>query len=136
MSMDPVVHFEMPAEDSKRMSVFYSKAFGWQTKMLGPDMGEYVIATTTESVTNPNGTGMPKNPGAINGGFYKRSDDPLSQYPSIVVAVEDINESIKKVLDAGGTTHGDIETIPGVGLRVSVIDTEGNRISVLQPEKM
>jgi len=31
MKMDPVVHFEMPAEDRKRMSGFYTKAFGWQT---------------------------------------------------------------------------------------------------------
>ncbi len=29
--INPVVHFEMPAEDSKRMADFYSKVFGWQT---------------------------------------------------------------------------------------------------------
>jgi len=28
--MNPVVHFEMPATDRKRMAGFYSKAFGWQ----------------------------------------------------------------------------------------------------------
>ena len=47
--MNPVVHFEMPAEDRKRMSNFYTKAFGWQTQQLGPDMGDYVVVTTTES---------------------------------------------------------------------------------------
>ena len=30
--VDPVVHFEMPTDDRKRMSKFYSSAFGW--KML------------------------------------------------------------------------------------------------------
>lgn len=35
--MNPVVHFEMPAEDPKRMSGFYTRAFGWQTKQLGPE---------------------------------------------------------------------------------------------------
>ena len=47
--MNPVVHFEMPAEDRKRMSEFYKKTFGWQTQMLGPEMGDYVVVTTTES---------------------------------------------------------------------------------------
>jgi predicted enzyme related to lactoylglutathione lyase len=32
--MDLVVHFEMPAGDSKRMSEFYTKAFGWEMKRL------------------------------------------------------------------------------------------------------
>lgn len=47
--MNPIIHFEMPAEDKKRMSDFYTRAFGWQTKKLGPEMGEYVLVTTTES---------------------------------------------------------------------------------------
>ena len=44
--MHPVVHFEMPAEDRKRMSAFYTRAFGWKTEQLGPEMGEYVVVTT------------------------------------------------------------------------------------------
>jgi predicted enzyme related to lactoylglutathione lyase len=47
--MNPVAHFEMPAQDRQRMATFYTKAFGWQTKMLGPEMGDYVVVTTTES---------------------------------------------------------------------------------------
>jgi predicted enzyme related to lactoylglutathione lyase len=49
MAMNPVVHFEMPAEDRNRMSKFYTKAFGWQTQLLGPDMGDYVVVATTET---------------------------------------------------------------------------------------
>ena len=37
--MNPVVHFEMPADDKKRMADFYSQAFGWKTQMLGEEMG-------------------------------------------------------------------------------------------------
>ena len=29
--MNSVVHFEMPAEDQKRMADFYTKVFGWKT---------------------------------------------------------------------------------------------------------
>jgi len=37
--MNPVVHFEMPAKDRKRMADFYTKVFGWRTQLLGPEMG-------------------------------------------------------------------------------------------------
>ncbi len=47
--MNPVVHFEMPAADNSRMVNFYEKAFGWKMKQLGPDMGNYVVVTTTDT---------------------------------------------------------------------------------------
>ena len=46
---NPVVHFEMPAEDRKRMADFYTKVFGWKTQQLGEDMGNYILAATTDS---------------------------------------------------------------------------------------
>ena len=129
--MNPVVHFEMPAEDRNRMASFYTKAFGWRTQMLGEDMGNYVIATTTELDEN----GLPKRPGAINGGFFQKTKDMPAQYPSVVIAVDDIKESMKKVMDAGGKVLGEPMEIPGVGLYVSFFDTEGNRVSMLQPSQ-
>jgi len=41
--MNPVVHFEMPAEDRERMADFYARVFGWRAQMLGPEMQNYVI---------------------------------------------------------------------------------------------
>ena len=127
--MNPVVHFEMPAENRQRMADFYSKTFGWKTQLLGQDMGNYVIATTTESDEKG-----PKKPGAINGGFFPKSDDMPAQYPSVVVAVDDINDSMKKVMKAGGKVLGEPMEIPGIGQYVSFFDTEGNRVSMLQPD--
>jgi len=135
MKMNPVVHFEMPAEDSKRMADFYGKAFGWQTQILGPEMGNYVVVSTTENGEN----GMPKNPGAINGGFYQKTADPMSHAPSVVIAVDDIHEAMKKVEAEGGEIIGgsqgknEPDNIPGVGLYMAFRDTEGNRVSLLQP---
>lgn len=127
--MNPVVHFEMPAEDKKRMSEFYTKAFGWQTQQLGPEMSDYIVVSTTETDAN----GRPKTAGAINGGFYQKTDDPNTQHPSVVISVDDINESIQKVKQAGGTVLGEPMPIPGIGTYVSFSDTEGNRLSILQP---
>ena len=126
--MDSVVHFDMPYDDRERMAKFYESAFAWKIQMLGEDMNNYVLATTTE--TDENG---PKNPGTINGGFYPKKPDWPGQYPSIVISVSDIEESIKKVTAAGGKVVGEPMEIPGVGQYVSFTDTEGNRVSMLQP---
>jgi len=118
----------MPYDNRERMAKFYGSAFDWQMQMLGEDMGSYVLATTTE--TGENG---PKRPGAINGGFFPRKPDWPAQHPSIVIAVDDIKESINKVRNAGGNVLGEPMEIPGVGQYVSFTDTEGNRVSMLQP---
>lgn len=126
---NPVVHFEMPAKDRDRMAHFYSNAFGWETHFLGEDMGNYVTVTTSETDEN----GRPKMAGTINGGFFSITKDMPPMHPSVVIAVDDIKEAIKKVETAGGQVMGEPAEIPGVGLYVSFIDTEGNRNSILQP---
>ena len=128
--MNPVVHFEMPAEDRQRMAEFYSKAFGWQTHMMGEEMGNYVLATST--AVDPD-TRMPLTPGAINGGFYQKTPDMPSAYPSVVISVDDAQASMKDIVNAGGKILGEKMDIPGVGAYVSFMDTEGNRVSILQP---
>ena len=107
------------------------RTFGWKTEQLGPDMGNYVLVTTTESDENR----RPKEPGMINGGFYPKRDDWPAQYPSVVIAVDDISASAKKVVAAGGTVLGEPMEIPGYGLYVSFLDTEGNRVSMMQPDE-
>ena len=130
--MNPVVHFEMAAEDSKRMTEFYTNVFGWKTVQYGPEMGNYIVAQTTDTGEN----GMIKTPGAINGGFYQRLEDPNMNQPSIVISVDNIDESMEKIKNAGGKLLGEPMPIPGVGEFVSFIDTEGNRCSILQPSNM
>ena len=131
IKMNPVVHFEMPYENRERLVKFYTQAFGWQMQMLGKDMGDYVTAATTETDEDR----MVKRPGTINGGFFpKKSDSP--EYPSVVIAVEDIKEAMKKVTDSGGKILGEPMEIPSIGQYVSFNDTEGNRVGILQPTNM
>jgi predicted enzyme related to lactoylglutathione lyase len=137
--MNPVVHFEMGYKDRDRMVKFYEGAFGWTTDQMGPEMGNYVVAHTTETSTD----GMVQTKGAINGGFYAKTDDPTSQAPSVVVSVDDIKAAMKAVEDGGGKILGTMDQkgehtmepqmIPGVGLWISAMDTEDNRFSILQP---
>ena len=126
--MNPVVHFEMPYDNRQRMAAFYQSAFGWQTQMLGEEMGHYVVAHTTETVD-----GMVSTPGTINGGFYPRKPEWPAQHPSVVIAVDDIQAAMRQVAAAGGDVLGEPMEIPGIGQYVSFMDTEGNRVSMLQP---
>ena len=101
--MDPVVHFEMPAKDKKRTAEFYSSVFGWQMNQTGPEMGNYLLAATTETDQEKM---MPKNPGAINGGFFEYQDKEGFNIPHLVIAVDNLEDSMKKVETAGGKILG------------------------------
>lgn len=140
--MNPVVHFEMGYLDQERMKKFYETAFGWKMQQLGAEMGNYVVAQTAETDEK----GMVKTPGTINGGFYQKTDDPLSHAPSVVIAVQDIQAAMKAVqaqegkilgaMDESGGRSMEPVMIPGVGLWISFQDTENNRVSLLQPGGM
>jgi predicted enzyme related to lactoylglutathione lyase len=125
--MNPVIHFEMPAEDRKRMARFYGSVFGWETQQLGPEMGNFVLVTTSESENM-----VPKRVGIINGGFYQKTGD-VAQTTTVTIQVDDIKSHMKKVAEAGGRLSGEPMEIPGVGWFVSFFDTEGNRVNMLQP---
>ena len=69
----------------------------------------------------------------------------MSHTPSVVIAVQDIHAAIKDVEAAGGKILGSMDQngptdgpkmIPGVGMWVSFMDTENNRVSMLQPLSM
>lgn len=128
--MNPVIHFELPAEDRTRMADFYTKVFGWQAQMMGEEMGNYVTVQTTETDEK---TRMPKRPGAINGGLFPKSAE--NNLPSVVIQVDDIRAHLKRVTEGGGKVVGEPVEIPGVGWYVSFTDTEGNRLSMLQPSR-
>jgi predicted enzyme related to lactoylglutathione lyase len=139
MNTNPVIHFEMGYVDRERMKKFYTEAFGWKLNQLGADMGNYVVAQTTEVDEK----GLAKIPGTINGGFYQKTENPSSHAPSVVIGVQDIKAVIEAVKANGGTILGAMNEkgeasmepmmIPGIGLWISFQDTEGNRVSLMQP---
>lgn len=131
----PVVHFEMPAKDKKRVADFYTNVFGWKMQQTGEDMGNYLLAVTSET----DDKGMNKTPGTINGGFFDWQDKEGFNIPHLVLSVDNLEESMKAVETAGGkilggaSGPGKIDDIPGVGKYVSFEDTEGNHVGMLQP---
>ena len=126
--MDKVVHFEIPADDTKRAKKFYSETFGWQIQDI-PEMN-YAMLTTVPMDENH----KPKELGAINGGMYKR-EKGFSKTPVVVIGVTSLDESARKVESAGGKVVLPKVKIADMGLYAQVEDTEGNIIGLWQDLK-
>lgn len=122
--MNSVVHFEVPADDLERAKKFYQETFSWKLQQMGPDMGNYVLATTTES-----GERGPIKPGAINGGMAKRGAGAIT-VPSFSIDVPNIEKTVEKIKAGGGETVGEILVVGDMGRMVYFKDTEGNIMSL------
>ena len=122
--MDSVVHFEIPADDVKRASAFYKKAFGWSAQEYG-GMGYWLLGTTES-----NEQGAPKNPGSINGGMGKR-EGPLKNV-TVTIAVADIDKALEKVEKLGGKTVAKKQSIGDMGFTAYFKDSEGNTVGLWQ----
>ena len=126
--MNPVVHFELPYHDADRASAFYNAVFGWKYQKLGPQTGDYILFITCEVDAKPG-----KPAGAIDGGMFPFKQDWPAQYPTIVIGVGNIYETIQLIKQHGGEVLGEPHEIPGTGKYVAFIDTEGSRLSLIEP---
>jgi predicted enzyme related to lactoylglutathione lyase len=122
--MDKIVHFEIPADDLSRAKKFYTTVFGWNMNEM-PEM-EYVMVGTTESDEN----GMPKQPGAINGGMLKRQD-PV-RHPVVTIDVESMDDALARVKKNGGQVVREKLPVGDMGFAAYFRDSEGNVIGLWQ----
>lgn len=121
--MRKVVHFEIPADDEARAREFYGSVFDWQLQEM-PDL-QYTIVMTTPVDER---TQIPTEPGGINGGLMKRTEDTPSPVPT--VEVDAIDESLRQIEAAGGSTVRARTEIPGMGAFAYFKDTEGNVVGL------
>jgi predicted enzyme related to lactoylglutathione lyase len=75
---------------------------------------------------------MVAEPGAINGGLFHRNDS--AKQPMIVIGVQSIDETIKKVVSTGGKVVTPKQPIPN-GSYARVADSEGNVIGLADESK-
>ncbi|MGH7468379.1 MAG: VOC family protein [Longimicrobiales bacterium] len=122
--MAKVVHFEIPFDNKERAIKFYTDAFDWQLTDM-PQM-DYVVAQSAPVDEKQ----MPKEPGAINGGLFKRPKEAPN--PTIYVDVTSVDAALQKVQAAGGKIVTPKTPIPGMGAFARVADTEGNVIGLFQ----
>ncbi len=123
--MARVVHFEIYAENTERAIEFYTRVFGWK---FGASSGsqDYWLITT----------GPDDKPG-INGGLMRRRGTIDGQAViGYVCTVEtlSVDESVSKVLSAGGQNILPKMAIRGVGWLAYCKDTEGNIFGVMNSD--
>ncbi len=114
-----IVHFEIPFDDGDRARKFYGEAFGWTLSEM-PEMGYTIVMTGP--VTD---SGMPTEPGYINGGMFARND----QYPTvpvITVDVASIDDALNRIEQLGGSTVLAKQQVGDMGFAAYFQDPEGN----------
>ena len=116
-----VVHFELPYDDGQRARAFYEKAFGWQLTAL-PEMGYTLV------MSGPSGDQGPTEAGFINGGMMQRQKPFVA--PNIVIDVENLEEALKAVNEAGGSTVTERQPVGNMGFTAYFKDSEGNLVGL------
>jgi predicted enzyme related to lactoylglutathione lyase len=122
---NPIVHFEIPADDVARAQTFYQNVFGWKIKQMPIPAGgpEYYGVTTRK-----------EGEAGINGGLMKRNmpGQPFANY----VAVKSIDDFLSKVTANGGSVILPRQEIaPGMGSIAVFKDTEENMMGLYQPSE-
>jgi hypothetical protein len=116
--MPRVVHFEIPAKDTKRAVEFYRSVFDWKIDRWGSQM-EYWLASTGEK-------GTPGIDGAI-------MDRTISKSTVNTIEVPSLDAWVEKVTKAGGRQCTPKAEIPGIGHFCYCEDTEGNLFGIMEP---
>lgn len=119
-----VVHFEIPADDVEKLKEFYEKLFGWKIiKMPGPTeyWGIQTIPVDEHGMLLRNG---------VNGGIMKRQNS--EHKPVNYIAVESVDEYLKKIEDLGGRVVVPKMEVPGIGWWASALDPDGNQFAIMQ----
>jgi uncharacterized protein len=110
---NPVVHFQLCAEDVDAMSAFYREVFGWRieprrlTSVDADVRGTYPIIDAEE--------------GGIAGGITDRI--PAKGGAVLVIEVDDLDATIERVVSHGG--HMRFPESPPEGMTLSADDDAG-----------
>jgi predicted enzyme related to lactoylglutathione lyase len=110
-----IVHFEIPAQDTKRARGFYESVFGWSFRPPLPEF-EYHMTQDLEPVA------------AI---YPQQSGE---QGPIVYFNTDDIDAAVAKVRDGGGDAD-EKQPIPEIGWFARCKDTEGNSFSLFQADE-
>lgn len=109
--MASVEHFEIPADDVERAQTFYGNVFGFTYEPWGDDMGMLMTG------------------GGINGDVHQRGVVP---HPTVVITVDDIEQTLSAIVEAGGERVGEIVAMSEQMRYAYFRDTEGNLVGVVE----
>lgn len=112
---NPLIHWELMVGDVEKTKAFYASVFDWKFQASGP---EYTLIETGEA---PGGGLMARPPGV--------EMSALNSY----FRVDDIDATLRRVVESGGEVVVPRTEIPGVGAFAMFLDPERISIGIMQP---
>jgi predicted enzyme related to lactoylglutathione lyase len=119
-----VVHFEIPAENPRRLVNFYEQLFGWKIQEM--EGANYWLAQTGEE-------GEPGIDGAI-AGIDAEGPGP-KRVPINYVSVPSVDEYVEKASKLGARVTVGKQAVPGMGWFAQMLDLEGNPLGIWQTDE-
>ncbi|MBD3335297.1 MAG: VOC family protein [Candidatus Eisenbacteria bacterium] len=118
--MPRVIHFDVPADDTRRAMDFYKKVFGWEfTTWDGPQEYHLIKTGSGEDVGIDGGLGPRRKP---------------DEMVTATIGVASVDETLNEVEKAGGSVFVPKLPIPTVGWLAYFKDTEGNIFGIMQAD--
>ena len=122
-----IVHFDIPANDLKKLKKFYSELFNWKIYRTSGPIDYWMIETVPVDEQ-----GMLLRNG-VNGGLMKRQNP--EHKPVNYIAVESVDEYSEKIEELGGRTVVPKMEVPGVGWWAMALDPDGNQFAIMEEMK-
>jgi predicted enzyme related to lactoylglutathione lyase len=126
--MDGLVHFEIHATDPEKLIAFYTQVFGWKIEKYEgvPDLEYWGVWTCAKDAPN-----------AINGGLIRRKTAAPADGAAVnafvcTMQVADIDATMKKAEEAGGTLALPKFAIGGFAWQSYMKDPDGNIFGIHQ----
>ena len=106
-------YVELPVREIGAAKEFYEQVFGWELTEFGP--------TYAATVTGDTDVGL------------QADAEEATTAPLPVIEVDDLEETLRAVQDAGGAITRQIFAFPG-GFRFQFVDPSGNEIAAVKSE--
>ncbi len=106
-------------DDPKRTVKFYSGVFGWKAEEWAEPIDYFPV--TIDHASKP----------GIDGALAQRGQPTGA---SNTIGVTSVDETVEKIITAGGTVVAAETAVPGVGCAAYCRDTEGNLVGLMQDE--
>lgn len=113
---NPLCHFELMTDDPEKCQAFYGAVFDW--KFDDASMPGYTLINAGSEPT---------------GAVFKKPEQAPGACANVYFQSMDIDATLAKVKENGGTVLVEKTAIPGVGHFAMFADPEGIAIGLMQP---
>jgi uncharacterized protein len=110
---------ELGTTDVEGAERFYGEVFGWTTKDMGPEFGDYKIFQVGETDI---------------AGVMALQDASMPSMWAPYVAVDDVDATVAKTSELGGSTLLEAMDVPTIGRIAYLRDPQGAVFGIIKPE--